>query len=59
MYMGIDMGLFLGPYLGGIIYGASDYSFMFKTGVAPVLIAIVCFIFVIPIHNRRIKELEG
>ena len=58
MYMGIDMGLFLGPYLGGLIYGATDYSFMFKTGAVPVLIAIICFIFVVPIHKRRSKALE-
>ena len=59
MYMGIDMGLFLGPYLGGLVYMQTDYATMFKTGALPVALAILCLIFVIPIHNRRIKELDG
>jgi MFS family permease len=40
LYMGIDMGLFLGPYIGGLIYSQSDYATMFKFGMAPVGLAI-------------------
>ena len=57
LYMGIDMGLFLGPFLGGLVYARSDYAFMYKTGAMPVIIAIVCFAFAIPIHKRRQREL--
>ena len=57
LYMGMDLGLFLGPYLGGLVYARSDYAVMFKTGVVPVVLAIICLIFVIPMHKRRLDEL--
>ena len=59
IYIGLDMGLFLGPYLGGLIYAHTvDYSIMFRTGAIPVVIAMICLAAFLPVHNRRIKELE-
>ena len=57
MYMGMDMGLFLGPFLGGFVYARSDYSFMYKAGVVPIVLAIVCMVIIIPIHKKRLEEL--
>ena len=57
MYMGIDLGLFFGPFLGGLVYAKTDYATMYKTGVVPVCIAIVLFIVILPIHKKRQKEL--
>ena len=57
MYMGIDLGLFSGPFLGGLVYARTDYATMFKTGVLPVCLAIICFAIILPIHKRRLKAL--
>ena len=57
MYMGIDLGLFFGPFLGGLVYARTDYSTMFKTGAVPVCLAIICFAIILPIHKRHLKEL--
>ena len=57
LYMGIDLGLFLGPYLGGLVYAKTNYAFMFRTGTVPVIIAMICLVFVIPMHKRRLSEL--
>jgi len=58
LYMGIDLGLFLGPYLGGLVYAKTNYAVMFRTGAVPVVIAMICLVFVIPMHKRRLSELE-
>lgn len=57
MYMGVDLGLFLGPYLGGLVYARTNYSTMFKTGVTPVFLALICFAAVLPVYKRRMKEM--
>ena len=33
LYMGIDLGLFVGPILGSIVYEMYNYSIMFKAGL--------------------------
>ena len=58
LYMGIDLGLFLGPFLGGLVYARSTYANMFKTGAIPVALAAICFIFVIPVYKRRVAEVD-
>ena len=58
LYIGLDLGLFIGPYLGGLVNAKTDYSTMFKLGAAPVILAIICLIIVLPIYKKRIKELE-
>ena len=57
-YFGYTLGLFLGPYFGGLVYARSTYSFMFKTGAIPAALAIILFIAIIPAYKRRMLELE-
>ena len=59
VYIGIDLGLFLGPYLGGLVYAGSDYAVMFKTGTVPVILAMVCLAIAFPMYKRRLNELES
>jgi hypothetical protein len=59
IYIGIDLGFFLGPLIGSVIYDHTNYAFMFKVMSVPVALALVCFIIILPIHNRRIKALEN
>jgi MFS family permease len=58
LYIGIDLALFTGPLYGSIIYKHTNYSTMFKFGVLPVVLGLVCFIIVLPIYQRRRQELE-
>lgn len=58
LYIGLDFGLFIGPYLGGLVNAKTDYATMFKLGVVPVILAIICLIIVLPIYNKRLKELD-
>ena len=53
VYMGMDLGLFVGPFLGGLVYANSNYSTMYKAGAAPILIALVCFIIISHPNVRR------
>jgi len=59
VYMCMDLGLFLGPLFGGFVYANTNYSFMFKTSVAPIAIALVCIIIYLPAYERRLKKLEN
>ena len=59
IYIGIDLGLFLGPYLGGIVYARADYAFMYKVGAVPVILSIICFALILPIHKKRITSLNS
>jgi len=58
MYIGYTLGLFLGPYLGGLVYARSSYAFMFKSGAIPVALALALFAAIIPSHRRRLEELD-
>ena len=59
IYMGIDLGLFLGPLLGGFVYSASTYSTMFHTAVVPVGMACIGFALLLPVYKRRRAALEA
>jgi MFS family permease len=60
IYVGMDTGLFLGPLFGSIVYNyTKSFSIMFITSVVPTVIALVSFIIILPIYNRRRRELEG
>lgn len=59
IYMGIDLGLFIGPLLGGFVKDSFSYSTMFKLAAIPVALSVVCFIFVLPVYNRRRAELSN
>jgi MFS family permease len=58
LYVGLDLGLFIGPFLGGVVYGYSNYATVFKLTSIPILLALAAFIIILPIYNRRLKELE-
>ena len=45
-FFGMDLGYFLGPFLGGMIYARSNYSVMYLcTGVIPQAVCLLLFIF--------------
>ena len=58
IYIGIDLGLFLGPYIGGLVYANTDYSVMFKTGIIPPILAVICLVITLPMFKRRLDELN-
>jgi MFS family permease len=43
IYMGMDLGLVLGPAIGGVIAGMFGYRLMFFSGVVPVLAGFVIY----------------
>lgn len=59
IYVGMDLGLFAGPLLGSVIYKSSSFSVMFNITAIPVAIALISFIFILPIYRRRCAQLEG
>ncbi len=59
IYMGFDLGLFAGPFIGGFIWGEFGYSAMFVTGAVPLILATICFGIIFPAYRRRVRELEG
>jgi len=58
VYVGLDLGLFLGPSLGGLVYARSDYSTTFKVGVVPAVLTLLCLAIIFPIYKRRLNELN-
>ena len=58
LYMGTDLGWFLGPLLGGFVYANSNYSLMYKARAIPLVLAIVCLLAVIPLYRKRLAELD-
>ena len=59
IYMGFDLGLFAGPFIGGFIYEKHGYPTMFITGAVPIVIAMICFAVTLPGYFRRIRQLES
>lgn len=55
-FFGMDLGYFLGPLLGGIIYNAAGtYSAMFLAGgIVPPLLALVLFLLIWPGLKKRL-----
>ena len=58
-YVGMDLGFFLGPLLGSIIYDKYNYSVMYTVSCVPVLLAFICFICFWPAYRRRRMQLEN
>ena len=58
VYMGIDLGLFFGPLYGGFIVDRFNYSTLYKTAIAPVVLGLVLFALFLPSYKRRLIELE-
>jgi MFS family permease len=59
LYAGIDLGFFVGPFLGSVVFHFSNYSTMYLTGVVPILIAAVLFVIFWPGYAKRLKELRA
>ena len=59
LYAGIDLGFFVGPFLGSVVFKYSSFSVMYLTGIVPILLSIVCFIALWPGYARRLKALES
>ena len=59
VYMGLDLGLFIGPVLGAFVYERTNYSTMYKTAVVPLGLGLIFFIAALPTYKRRRAELEG
>jgi MFS family permease len=59
LYIGIDLGLFLGPIMGSIVYEMYSYSVMFKTASLMIFIAFIVFILLLPVYYRRRRVLEA
>ncbi len=58
LYIGIDLGLFLGPIFGSIVYEMYDYSTMFKAASFIIIMALIVFIIMLPSYYRRRGILE-
>jgi len=59
IYIGIDLGLFLGPIIGAFIRDQTDLAVMYRASAMPVVLAMVSFALILPIHRRRIRFLDG
>ncbi|SHH95138.1 Predicted arabinose efflux permease, MFS family [Sporobacter termitidis DSM 10068] len=59
IYVGMDVGLFLGPLLGSVVYKHTSFAFMFKSAIVPVVLAFVSFIIILPMYNKRVRALEA
>ncbi len=62
-YIGTDLGLFLGPVLGGFVIKAfigtgNSYSIMFLFAVIPVILALVTYIAFKKYVSKKIEEIE-
>ena len=58
LYIGMDLGYFVGPVIGGMIYAYSDYRTVIMAGAVPAVLALVCFLITWPMYAARRKELE-
>ncbi|MDR1217079.1 MAG: MFS transporter [Oscillospiraceae bacterium] len=58
VYIGMDLGLFLGPLYGSLVYESFNFSVMFMTGVIPIAIAIITFALIMPGYKRRREQLR-
>jgi MFS family permease len=59
LYIGIDLGLFLGPIMGSMVYEMYNYSIMFKSASLMILLALIVFILLLPAYHRRRRVLEA
>ena len=49
---------FWGRFSEALYMPITNYAFMFRVMSVSVAIALVCFIIIMPIYNRRVTELE-
>jgi MFS family permease len=53
IYMGLDLGFFLGPFIGGLVYARSDYAVVFRTSAVFICFTIIFFVVFLPMYKRR------
>ena len=58
LYIGLDLGLFLGPIIGGAVRNQTDLAVMYKTSSSAFILAIIAFVIILPIYKRRLAALE-
>ena len=58
MYIGMDLGFFLGPVIGGYIHAVSSYKTVILAGCVPTLIACIVFICAWSSFKRRVNEIR-
>lgn len=52
-YLGLDIGNFLGPMLGGVVYKYSNYSTVMHTAMIPIVIVLGLFFVIYPSFAKR------
>lgn len=58
LFIGIDLGYFLGPVIGGYIYGASSYRHVMFAGCVPAAVACLIFVTTWRIYSKRAKDVR-
>ena len=58
LYVGMDLGFFLGPLLGSIVVEHSSYATMYTFAFIPTILAMICFIIFWPSYRRRREKLK-
>lgn len=58
LYIGMDLGFFLGPLMGGFIKDFADYSDVIFVGCIPAVLALVLFLLCWPAYTKRIKAIS-
>ena len=59
-YIGVDLGFFLGPLVGGlVIEQTANYGDMFKLAAVPALIAMVILAAIMPSTMRQLDKVKG
>jgi MFS family permease len=59
LFIGIDLGLFVGPIVGGIVYESYNYSIMFRSTSLIIVIAVLIFVISLPAYYSRRSVLEA
>ncbi len=59
LYIGVDIGLFMGPILGGFVKDMYNYSTMFKSGSSLAVFTMLALLLMLPVYYRRRRALEA
>lgn len=59
MYLGLDIGNFMGPMLGGVVYKYSNYGTVMHTAMIPIVIVLILFFIIWPSFSKRKAELAS
>ena len=58
LYIGFDLGLFLGPIIGNAVRNQTSFAFMYRTATVPIFISIAALAIILPIYRRRLKSMS-